>query len=173
MSDFVLSTKVGLDTSSVQTQLNAMSKKYSITTSVKLENGSTGTQELTKYQDAVGNTATTVTKLNAESEQLSSKLTNVRDKSESARTGIAGLGQDFAETTGKVLKFGASTAVIGLFTTAIYGAVSAILEYDTAVTNFKKVSDLSGDSLNDYTKRLGDLGAQVARTRKQNKCEYI
>ena len=38
------------------------------------------------------------------------------------------------------------------------------MELDAAQTNFKKVSDLSGKSLDDYTKKLAQMGKQVGRS---------
>ena len=78
---------------------------------------------------------------------------------------IKNLGSDFIDTTKKVAKFGVSTAVIGLFTASVTNAVQIVKDFDDALTEFKKVSDLSGDSLNEYTQQLGELGESVARTR--------
>lgn len=38
------------------------------------------------------------------------------------------------------------------------------VKLDTAQTEFKKVSDLSGKSLDDYTKKLAKMGQQVGRS---------
>ena len=38
------------------------------------------------------------------------------------------------------------------------------MKMDAAQTNFKKVSDLSGKSLDDYTKKLAKMGQQVGRS---------
>lgn len=38
------------------------------------------------------------------------------------------------------------------------------MKLDTAQTEFKKVSDLSGKSLDDYTKKLAKMGQQVGRS---------
>lgn len=47
-------------------------------------------------------------------------------------------------------------------------AISSMTEQtkklDSAQTEFKKVSDLSGKSLDDYTKKLSDMGKQVGRS---------
>lgn len=43
----------------------------------------------------------------------------------------------------------------------------AIIDFDSALTEFKKVSDLSGDSLNNYVQELGQVGTEVARTRSE------
>ncbi len=80
---------------------------------------------------------------------------------------ITKLGNDFATTTLKVAKFGLSTAAIGVFTGAIYSAISAVKDFDASLTEYKKVSDLSGESLDEFTQKLGDLGVTVARTRSE------
>lgn len=43
----------------------------------------------------------------------------------------------------------------------------AIMDFDSALTEFKKVSDLSGESLNNYVQELGQVGVEVARTRSE------
>ena len=42
--------------------------------------------------------------------------------------------------------------------------VSQVFELDTALTEFKKVSDLSGSSLEAYVDKLTEMGSTVART---------
>lgn len=50
---------------------------------------------------------------------------------------------------------------------AISSMVGQVKELDSALTEFKKVSDLSGASLDNYVKSLGEAGAAVARTQSQ------
>ena len=47
---------------------------------------------------------------------------------------------------------------------AISSMVKQVKEMDSAITEFKKVSDLSGKSLEDYVQGLADAGSTVART---------
>ena len=49
---------------------------------------------------------------------------------------------------------------------AISAMVEQVYELDGALTEFKKVSDLSGSSLESYTADLTKMGKQVARTGK-------
>lgn len=42
--------------------------------------------------------------------------------------------------------------------------VGQVFELDTALTEFKKVSDLSGSSLDNYVSKLSAMGTEVART---------
>ena len=44
---------------------------------------------------------------------------------------------------------------------------------DTAQTEFKKVSDLSGQALDDYTAKLAKMGQSVGRTVKPNRSEPV
>lgn len=71
------------------------------------------------------------------------------------------------ETFGKVLKFQMVTKIITGFTTACREAIETVKDFDSALTEFKKVSDLSGEALDNYAKKLGDLGESVARTRTE------
>ena len=77
------------------------------------------------------------------------------------------LGNEFVTTTAKVAKFAASTAVIGAVTSAVREAIDVTKEYDSTLTEFKKVSDLTGQSLDNYAQKLGELGTTVARTRTE------
>ena len=45
------------------------------------------------------------------------------------------------------------------------------MTFDDSLTEFKKVSDLSGQALDDYTSKLSDMSAEVARTGKPNRSE--
>lgn len=47
---------------------------------------------------------------------------------------------------------------------AISSMVKQVKEMDSAITEFKKVSDLSGKSLDSYIKELGDAGKTTGRT---------
>ena len=84
-----------------------------------------------------------------------------------------GITNDFISTMGKVIKFQIITKIITGFTTACREAVNVVKEFDSALTEFKKVSDLSGDALDSYTQKLGELGSAVARTRKHLLCENV
>lgn len=46
-----------------------------------------------------------------------------------------------------------------------------VVTFDDSLTEFKKVSDLSGQALDDYTSKLSDMGTEVARTGKPNRSE--
>ena len=69
------------------------------------------------------------------------------------------------------LTFNVANELFQKSTQIITDMVSQVYELDTALTEFKKVSDLSGDSLNDYVDQLSVMGGEVARTGKPNRSE--
>lgn len=58
----------------------------------------------------------------------------------------------------------------------IVSMVEQVYQLDDAITEFKKVSDLSGKSLDNYVDKLSIMGSQVARTgkpKRQAPCDGI
>lgn len=84
-----------------------------------------------------------------------------------ASTNTESLASKIVTAAGKVALFKVSTTIVMGFYNAIGEAKDAIMDFDTALTEFKKVSDLSGEALDDYTEKLGELGEAVARSREQ------
>ena len=60
---------------------------------------------------------------------------------------------------------------LNLATRAIEAFVGQTMEMDEALTEFKKVSTLSGNELDRYVDKLAKTGKQVARTGKPNRSE--
>lgn len=96
----------------------------------------------------------------------SAKLNEEADRLNKTLKENQSLFSQFKENLSKVIRFGISATIFGGLTQAIRGSGEVLKEFDTALTDFKKVSDLSGESLQRYTEQLGELGAQVGRTRK-------
>lgn len=108
------------------------------------------------------NTKTGETKQMFERTKVSAEKMNTELKTSSKH--VKTLGEDFLSTLGKVAKFGAITSLLGLFTKAMYEAVQVVKEFDKTMTEFSKVSNLSGKEIDSYTEKLGELGDEVART---------
>lgn len=159
------SAKVALASQTIKIPVNVKAEGI---TDLKVANTT-----MTKLTDSVGNTRVEIDKFNSSGQKLgttiknSSKEVNTLGSTvKNAGKKVTTLGQDFLNTLGKVTKFGAVTAIIGAFTTAITESIKTVKDFDDALTDFKKVSDLSGESLTEYTEKLGTLGETVARTRK-------
>lgn len=48
-----------------------------------------------------------------------------------------------------------------------------VFELDGAITEFQKVSDLSGDALDSYVSKLSEAGREVSRAGKPNRSEPV
>lgn len=167
-NDYKVKLQAVLDTSQIKHDLELISKKNTVKFNV--DGSKQFTQETLKMRDAQGNLYNVMTKTSASGELLGRKLTTTTKAMKSADVATLGLvksGGELANIFKKVVEFGLVTDVIQLFSQVIREAVSAVFELDAAVTEFKKVSDLSGDALDDYTKKLGEMGQEVARTRAE------
>lgn len=63
-----------------------------------------------------------------------------------------------------LLTFQVANEVFRTSVEIIGSMVGQVFELDTALTEFKKVSDLSGSSLDNYVSKLSAMGTEVART---------
>ena len=61
--------------------------------------------------------------------------------------------------------------MLNLATRAIESFVGQTMKMDESLTEFKKVSTLSGNELDRYVDKLSEAGKQVARTGKPNRSE--
>lgn len=144
-SNFSILADVELDLTSIQQQL----KRHKITfdidrNSIKVAGASLG--ELTNQaKDASKAT-----------ENLSNESKKLKDNTD-----------DLA------LSVDASRKVLDLAIETISSMVTQVYNLDSALTEFKKVSELSGDSLDDYVDKLSSMGSAVARTGKPNRSEPV
>lgn len=156
MSSFEASVRA--NTTQFVKDIKTVASKTTVTVKVKPEGGTdTITSSMTKTIDASNKLTTSIKKVDGAGKLLSTTMTT-------SSKAVKGMGRDFLDTLGKVAKFGAVTAILGAFTKSVTEAIRAVKEFDKAQTDYLKVSDLSGEALDNYTKKLGDLGASVART---------
>lgn len=159
MSDFY--AKFRADTTQLVKDLKTVSAQQTFKVKVQAD----GTQvkelqkEVMKVVDSEGKMTTVTNTLNKKTGEFNQTL---KESTKTAKT----WSEEFNDSFQKVLRFGSITAIIGAFSQAVKKAVQTVKEFDDALTEFKKVSDLEGQALDNYTKKLGELGETVARTRK-------
>ena len=138
---------------------------------VKIEADGSSTSKLSQsiqnVTDSTGQATRTIQKFNTKTGELANTTQRVTNTVVNSSKSLKDMGSNFVDIIKKVTLFGSATAIIGMVTSSIGEAVKTIKDFDDAVTNFKKVSDLSGKGLNDYTANLGKLGETVARTRTE------
>lgn len=151
-------------------KLDASIAKVTSSKTYKIEVQADGTQtsQLSKSIDTVttktGEATRTISTFNTKTGELTGTTQRLTSTLNNTSMSLSEMATNFTDIIKKVTLFGAATAVIGLFTAACGEAITTVKEFDAAVTDFKKVSDLSGDSLQKYTEQLGELGESVART---------
>ena len=68
------------------------------------------------------------------------------------------------------LTFQAANEVFNTTKDILMSMVGQVYELDSAIIEFQKVSDLTGDALDNYVQKLNDMGDSVGRTGKP-KCQ--
>nr|DAP69766.1 MAG TPA: hypothetical protein [Caudoviricetes sp.] len=71
------------------------------------------------------------------------------------------------------LTFNVANEVFNKFTSVIKDMAGQVYELDDALTEFKKVSTLNGQALDEYTDKLSKIGQTVGRTGKPNRSEPV
>ena len=71
------------------------------------------------------------------------------------------------------LTFNVANEVFNKFTSVIKDMAAQVYELDSALTEFKKVSDLNGQALDEYADKLSKIGQTVGRTGKPNRSEPV
>lgn len=135
----------------VETYVNDVGKKVQITTLTNSKNNELLSESVTKVNQGYKN-------LTKESKKVNTELNNVSKSTKK-------VGQSFSDIITKVGKFYLATVPIQMVQKVVMETVDVIKDFDNALTEFKKVSDLSGESLDNYTEKLGELGSSVGRTR--------
>lgn len=98
-------------------------------------------------------------------QQLDKNLKNLKVDLDTtdAKSNIDNLGSSMEDTS---LTFQAANMIFSKTIDVVASMVDQVYELDTALTEFKKVSDLSGSSLDQYVSKLSVMGEAVARTGK-------
>lgn len=105
---------------------------------------------------------------------LQSKSTTVKVKTDGSMSKLAGETNRLNQSTQDVINtYQVFSQILNKSVEAIKSMTSAIIELDSARTEFKKVSDLSGKSLDSYVNNLTKVGQSVARTGKPNRSEPV
>lgn len=192
MADFKISIDTELKTSQIDSQINEIKSKLEnavkdVPLSINLNQVNNQIDDLqTRLRTAFSNINANVNFGNAtqQAEQLGQNLRTAGDNFNSIGSGgggnnannqllqltqgaqnaseqIRGTATAVEEST---LSYQEWNVVLNACIDTIKSFAEQTFEMDSALTDFKKVSDLSGDSLDQYVNKLQDLGSTVART---------
>lgn len=135
---------IKLDTSDVQKQLDAIKGRE-----IKIKVSVEGNEELKKTAETMG--------------QLPKKSKTIKEETEKATEAV----KEQADEVEKLgLTYQQANAIMSKSVEIIESMLDSVFELDDAMTELKKVSDLSGQSLDDYVDKLTQMGLEVGRTGK-------
>ena len=192
MADLKISIDTELKTSQIDSQISEIKSKLEnavkdVPLSINLNQVNNQIDDLqTRLRTAFGNINANVNFGNAtqQAEQLGQNLRTATDNFNSIGSGGGGNNannqllqltqgaQDASEqirgtataVEESTLSYQEWNVVLNACIDTITSFAEPTFEMDSALTDFKKVSDLSGDSLDQYVNKLQDLGSTVART---------
>lgn len=101
--------------------------------------------------------------------EINAKIKGNKDTSSATKSSNAKLleNSDSDGLISKVSKWYLAQIPIRLLGQALQETKQAVTDFDASLTEFRKVSDLGGSSLQTYVDELGELGQTVARTRAE------
>ena len=153
--NFNVQVKVTPKAQEFQQDLQKVADKIVVNVNVKMS-GQQGVKDLNKDLKDLDKNAKNATD---SAKNLGNSLNQVDKDSKS-------LGQSFGDIVTKVGKFYLATKPIQMMQKAFDEALQSVKDFDDAMTDLRKVSDLDGEALTDYTIKLGELGEAVYRSRK-------
>lgn len=157
-NDFTLNLKAQVNVDDIKKQLREVSKTQKITFDA---NGIPKvTQEFTKLRDKAGNAYQEIKKLDGANKTLNTTFIQTAKGAETLGERLEGAGRKLQSING----------VFQAVKNAVYTfgqVMQPLLEFEDSLTEFKKVSDLSGEALDEYTKKLGQMGQEVGKSRAE------
>ena len=154
----------------VETYSNNLGKTYQQTTILNQANevlysSTTKLNEKFKpFNKEVKQSSQNLSETTKTAKQASGSITNLGEVTSKAGTQAKSLGQSFGDIVTKVGKFYLATKPIQMMQQAFDEAVETVKEFDDTLVEFRKVSDLSGDSLTAYTQKLAEMGEVTGST---------
>ncbi len=157
------SDKLDLLSKRLQEVSTAMNSLRGSTNNVNnsLKNVETPTGEL---RNGLGQVNTNIENVNTNLQNLGRGGRNNLDRLDEGQQRLNQHTRTFGDILRTVYQFYIASLPARAMETMVRETINAVKEFDSALTEFKKVSDLSGQSLQNYTKELSNLGLTVART---------
>ena len=151
--------QVKVSDTELQKQLKTVGSNTTVNIKVNAD-----TKAIDNLKTSINNTSKEIKDYASSSSTASQANEKISSSADKASKSTKSLGADFVDTTLKVAKFGASTAVIGMFYSAIQEAKEQVTTFDNSLAELMKVTDLSGESLSSFKDEAFDLAEQLSTT---------
>jgi chromosome segregation ATPase len=96
--------------------------------------------------------------------KASNGVKNLGDSAERANYGVRNLGWSLSDAFSRLANFYLASLPLRALQNGISNAVETVKEFDSALIEFRKVSDLAGESLTRYVAKLAEMGEITGST---------
>ena len=118
------------------------------------------TEKVESLKQAYDKTATSAKKTSQAVDTYNDSVKNASKSTEDLGVGLT----NFWGTMKKIAEFQIINGILSSFVEVATQSIQTVHDFDDALTDFKKVSDLTGESLKEYTQQLADMGELTSRT---------
>ena len=146
----------GTLTTTIITYKNALGETVVETQKVDSE-GKHVAQSTKTVNKELNNTANSANK-------ASSGMNNLSKSADKANYGVKNLGWTLSDAFSRLANFYLASLPIRAIQTAISETIKTITDFDSALIEFRKVSDLAGESLSNYVDKLAEMGEVTGST---------
>ena len=126
------------------------------------------TEKVNQAGEHVAQTTRTVTKeldkAGSGAKKTGSGFKDLSDSAERANHGVKNLGWTLGDAISRLSNFYIASLPIRAVQTAITETITTVKEFDSALIEFRKVSDLAGESLTKYVAKLAEMGEVTGST---------
>lgn len=147
----------------IQEQISANETLTTTITTYKNKLGETvvETEKVNQEGKNVAQTTRTITKeLDKANNSTKDYGKNVKQASQETKT----FGQSLSDAFSRLAKYTVAMLPIQMMRKGIQEAITTIKEFDSALIEFRKVSDLAGESLTNYVAKLAEMGEVTGST---------
>lgn len=163
MADYSLNLRANVDTSQILRQLQTIEQK-GLNVNIKPDAFRDLAIKIESANKTLRSMDRTLDQINSSSAKLPANVKKTNSELSKANSTLKQTSQTVGDIFVKISKFYAVSQVIGLVTSATRGWYEAVSDLDTALTEFKKVSDLRGSGLDKYVQTLSEMGELTGRT---------
>lgn len=157
------STQFGKITDTV----NGVTKTYEglVTTTKKISsNGEELTTVFSKYTNELGQVVTKTEVFNKQGVQVATTERNISKEAENGTKSINTFSNSLSGAFERLARYYIASLPIQAVRKAISETITTVKEFDSALIEFRKVSDLAGESLTKYVSKLAEMGELTGST---------
>ena len=147
--------------------VNGVTKTYEglITTTQKVSsNGEELTTVFSKYTNELGQVVTKTEVFNKQGVQVATTERNISKEAVNSAKGVNTLSNSLGGAFERLARYYIASLPIQAVRKVISETITTVKEFDSALIEFRKVSDLAGESLTNYTQKLAKMGELTGST---------